>query len=134
MVKGDTGTGWVLEQMVVPSLLRGGYVPEPQVDVGQRPGGGRHRVDFVARKDERRVLISLKWQQVAGTAEQKVPFEVLCLADAVRAGGFDRAWLVLGGEGWKLRAFYTGGGLDAHLVHARLVRVVTLESFVAAAN
>jgi len=25
------------------------------------------------------ILISLKWQQSSGTAEQKVPFEVICL-------------------------------------------------------
>jgi hypothetical protein len=42
-------------------------------------------------------FVSLKWQQVGGTAEQKVPFEVMCLADAVRAG---HAYLVLGGDGW----------------------------------
>lgn len=134
MSTGSTGTGWVLEQMVVPSLLRGGYLHETQATVGQRLGGGRHKVDLVASREGRRVLVSLKWQQVGGTAEQKVPYEVLCLAEAVRSGGYDLAYLVLGGEGWKLRAFYTGGGLEPHLVDAKLVRIVTLESFVASAN
>lgn len=134
MAGGDTGTGWVLEQMVAPALRRGGYVVSPQAVVGLRPGGGKHKVDAVASKDGRRVLVSLKWQQVAGTAEQKVPFEVICLAQAVAEGGYNLAYLVLGGEGWKLRGFYTSGGLDRHLVRADQVRIVTLEGFIAAAN
>jgi hypothetical protein len=40
---------------------------------------------------------------------------------------------VLGGEGWKLRNFYTGG-LKQHLAHADKVEILTLESFVAKAN
>ena len=133
----DTGTGEVLESMVLPALLRGGYRCERQVRVGTRPGGGRHVVDIVAQApDGGRVLVSLKWQQTAGTAEQKVPFEVICLAEAIRArpGEFRRAYLVLGGAGWKLRGFFTGGGLDAHLVHADLVKILDLEQFVAASN
>jgi hypothetical protein len=37
----------------------------------------RHFVDVIAEKDGKRFLVSLKWQQVSGTAEQKVPFEVI---------------------------------------------------------
>ncbi len=72
--------------------------------------------------------------QTSGTAEQKVPFEVMCLADCVRAGTAQRAYLVLGGDGWTLRTFFTSGGLSEHLIHANLVRVVTLEAFVRLAN
>ena len=49
-------------------------------------------------------------------------------------GGFEKAYLVLGGEGWKLRAFFTGGGLHKYLVHADAVEILTLEAFVARAN
>jgi hypothetical protein len=59
---------------------------------------------------------------------------VICLAEAVREGGFVKAYLVLGGEGWKLRNFYIGGGLKAHLANASDVEILTLESFVARAN
>jgi len=53
---------------------------------GSRPlGGGRHIIDVLAEKDGRRFLVSLKWQQSSGTAEQNVPFEVLCLAECLRA-------------------------------------------------
>lgn len=130
----DTSTGQVLEDMVVPALKRGGYEVHKQVVVGKRPGGRTHKVDAVATKDNARYLVSLKWQQVSGTAEQKVPFEVICLADAVRTGGFAKAYLVLGGEGWTLRDFFTTGGLLVHLKEIDLVQIVTLENFVACAN
>lgn len=130
----DTGTGTVLEQMILPALARGGYAWQTQVRVGRRPGGGRHVVDAVARKDGRDLLISVKWQQVSGTAEQKVPFEVICLAEALRDSSYHAAYLVLGGEGWTLRDYYTGGGLHEHLPLAGAVRVVTLEGFVGRAN
>ena len=58
----------------------------------------------------------------------------MCLADAVREKFGERAYLVLGGPGWRLREYFTSGAMQEHLVHAGLVRVVTLEEFVAAAN
>ena len=131
---GNTTTGAVLEQMILPALARGGYWARSQVIAGDRPGGGPHRVDAIAEKDGDAVIISLKWQQSSGTAEQKVPFEVMCLADAVRRRLATRAYLVLGGTGWKLRAYFTSGALKEHLVHAGLVRIVSLEEFVAIAN
>jgi hypothetical protein len=123
-----------MEQMVLPSLARGGYKAESQVIIGARPGGGQHKVDAIAERGGRKVIISLKWQQTSGTAEQKVPFEVMCLADAVREKYGERAYLVLGGPGWRLREYFTSGAMQEHLVHAGLVRVVTLEEFVATAN
>jgi hypothetical protein len=130
----DTRTGGVLEAMVLPALKRGGYEYQTQVKIGKRPGGGTHKVDAVAEKNSERILVSLKWQQVGGTAEQKVPFEVICLAEEVRGGGFQKAYLVLGGDGWTLRDFYTSGGLQKHLTNADKVHVLTLERFVAVAN
>lgn len=130
----DTRTGGVLERMVLPALERGGYTFSVQQNLGQRLGGGRHFVDAVVEKDGRTFLVSVKWQQVSGTAEQKVPFEVICLADALETTGHSKAYLVLGGEGWKLRNFYTTGGLSRYLVNADKVEVTTLESFVGRAN
>ena len=130
----DTRTGGVLERMVLPALERGGYSYRTQVNLGQRIGGGKHLVDAVVEKDGQKFLLSVKWQQVSGTAEQKVPFEVICLSEALEAGEYSKAYLVLGGEGWKLRSFYTTGGLSKHLTHAARVEVTTLESFVGRAN
>lgn len=130
----DTSTGGVLEKMVIPALNAGGYDCTVRVNVGRRLGLGAHFVDVVAQKDGKKVLVSLKWQQVSGTAEQKIPFEVICLATAVEETDYDKAYLVLGGEGWKLRSFYTSGGLSKHLSNADKVEILTLESFVAKAN
>lgn len=132
----NTTTGAVLEAMILPALKSGGYTYDAQAMVGVRIGGRRHVVDVLARKDGREFLVSLKWQQVSGTAEQKIPFEVICLAEAVLQSGerFAKAYLVLGGEGWTLRDFYTKGGLERHLEYADTVDILTLEGFVAKAN
>ena len=134
MSPGSTRTGGVLERMILPALEEGGYTYEKQVQLGKRLGIGRHIVDAIAEKDGRKILISLKWQQVSGTTEQKVPFEIICLLEALDAGQHDKAYLVLGGEGWSLRNFYTTGGLKRFLVNSDNVDVVTLEGFVGRAN
>jgi hypothetical protein len=58
----------------------------------------------------------------------------MCLAGEVKSKASNKAYLVLGGEGWTLRNFYTSGELVKHLIDAALVNVVTLEGFVALAN
>jgi hypothetical protein len=130
----NTNTGGVLEAMILPALERGQYKYQAQVNVGTRCGGGTHKADALATKGTDAILVSMKWQQTGGTAEQKVPFEVMCLADAVRAGRATRAYLVLGGDGWSLRDYYVSGSLRDHLIHAELVRVVSLEAFIRLAN
>ena len=37
-------------------------------------------------------------------------------------------------DGWTLRDYYTSGALADHLIHAALVRIVTLEAFIRLAN
>src|SRR5437879_2378092 len=130
----NTRTGFVLERMVLPALEQGGYSYRVQAKLGQRFGIGSHVVDAVAEKNGRQILISVKWQQVSGTAEQKVPFEIICLLEAVNNGPYEKAYLVLGGEGWTFRNFYTSGGLVKYLSYADSVEILTLESFVAKAN
>jgi hypothetical protein len=129
-----TRTGAVLERMILPALEMGGYVYETQVRIGTRIGGGSHVVDLIAKKRDATFLISLKWQQVSGTTEQKVPFEVICLEEALNTGKFEKAYVVLGGDGWKLRTFYAAGGLNQYLRLSGKVVISTLESFIARAN
>lgn len=119
---------------MLPALVQGGYSYELQVNLGRRLGCGRHYVDAVVEKAGRRFLLSVKWQQVSGTAEQKVPFEVICLAEAMETQPFEKAYIVLGGEGWTLRTFYVSGGLQRFLKAADKVEIVTLEAFVGRAN
>jgi hypothetical protein len=132
--KRDTATGTVLENMVVPALSQAGYEVKQQVVIGRRLGAGRHKVDAVAEKDGQKFIISLKWQQVSGTAEQKVPFEVICLTEALATGSYAGAYLVLGGEGWSLRSLYTEGQLRKWLNYPAALHILSFEGFVALVN
>lgn len=126
--------GVVLEETILPALRKGGYDVKTQIGIGTRPGGRRHRIDAVAAKGGKSFLVSLKWQQVGGTTEQKVPYEVISLINALESGVYAKAYLVLGGEGWTLRTFYVQGGLNHYIPFARMIDIVTLEQFIAMAN
>ena len=133
----DTSTGDVLEQMVLPALRQGGYQVAKHIKIGVRPGGGKHIVDVVAGDGSgRAILVELKWQQTAGTTEQKIPFEVMCLARSLREsrGRYAAAYLVLGGDGWTLREFYIKGGLNEYLKGGDSVKILGMETFIAKAN
>jgi PD-(D/E)XK nuclease superfamily domain len=135
--RGTTTTGAVMEAMVLPAIERGGYEYFRQVDIGERLGGGKHIVDLVAYDEEGKgYLISLKWQQTSGTAEQKVPYEAMCLIQAALCDPdrYERVYLVLGGPAWSLRDFYTSGGLVPFMKYEDLLQIVTLEQFIARAN
>jgi hypothetical protein len=122
---------------VLPALEQGGYEYFRQVDIGERLGGGKHIVDLVAYNAEGRgYLVSLKWQQTSGTAEQKVPYEAMCLIRAalLEPERYEKAYLVLGGPSWTLRDFYTDGGLWEYMRHEETLSIMTLEAFVARAN
>ena len=132
----NTRTGSVMERMVLPALELGGYKVQRSFHVGSRLGVARHLIDTLAvGVDGRAHLISLKWQQVQGTAEQKIPFEVISLIDTMlRDDRFHRAHLVLGGDGWRYKDFYLSGGLTPYLTNSDLVHIAPLEAFVRKAN
>jgi hypothetical protein len=128
-----------MEEMITPSLRRGGYSFKEQVVIGLRLGVGKHKVDYLVEDPpEGQILVSTKWQQVPGTAEEKVPYEVICLADSVNTskGKLKKAYLVIGGDGWKtkLKDFYLTGGLSRFLSNCEAVEILSLENFVAKAN
>ena len=130
----NTRTGAVLEQMVLPALDMGGYVVKRQVRLTERLGGGRHYGDIVASKDGERIVISLKWQQSSGTAEQKVPYEFMCLADVLaKDSTIHKAYIVIGGDGWTKHGFFLND-LNDWVNTNEFVDVVRLDSFVAKAN
>lgn len=133
--------GLNVEAMIVSSLMRAGYVARPHVCIGERLGGGKHIVDVIAEDcQRRRALVSIKWQEVTGTAEDKTPFEVICLAQAIIDSEpsdretYHTAFLVLGGEGMKRREWYLTPAFRRHLRYGHLVNVLTLEQFIARVN
>lgn len=101
----DTTTGEKFEKATARALTRRGIPFESQVEVGQKPGGGKHRVDhLVMRPNGTQLLVSCKAQNVSGTAEEKIPYEIIKLAHCVmqdrkRFGPY--AVIVLDGSGWS---------------------------------
>jgi hypothetical protein len=95
--------------MVLPALKRGGYSYRKQVLVGSLPGGGKHKVDLVAEKSGDEFLISMRWQQSSGAAEQKVPFEIICLAEAIKeTPSYKRGYVVLRGSRLDAQGIFRG--------------------------
>ena len=76
-------------------------------------------------------LISLKYQEKAGTAEEKIPFECHKLQDAIDTYGYDSAIIVLcGNKGWTLIEYYlTDKFTDKMKLIAKDVTIMTEETF-----
>lgn len=132
-------SGKIFEAIARPILEQNGYKVSYQSVAGSGLGGGAHKADaIIETPDKREIIVSLKWQQVPGTAEEKVPFEVIKLVNAIHSNSqrFRYAYLVLGGQGWKpqLKQFYLLGGLNNYIKGSELIRLVALEAFISRAN
>jgi len=111
-------TGKHFENHCYDLLDKAGYNVEEQVNLGLRPTGGAHNVDLVIIEDEvedAQVLISLKYKDVAGTAEEKIPYEQISLQHACETYGYKKAYILLAGPGWKHDQTYIDGGLNKWL-------------------
>lgn len=103
----------VIELCIRRSCERNGLEAKRQSFVGEKPGGGRHRVDWELLKisdPSRRGLISCKFQATSGTAEEKIAYEVIKLLHTMQSDKrYRRAWIIMGGEGWSqgMRQFTT---------------------------
>lgn len=92
-----------------------GYSKRPQARVGTTPGGSAHIVDWEiwdSNNHNVRALVSCKYQDSGGTAEEKIPYEVIKLVKAMNDDSRYRfAWLVIGGDGWNsgLLSYYVNG-------------------------
>ena len=67
------------EEEVEKLLLEKNIPFNSQVNIGLKRNGGKHFIDFLIEK----TLVSLKSQKVKGTAEEKIPFEIMKLQQAV---------------------------------------------------
>lgn len=109
MASRDTTTGSNYESIVEMCIKRScdlnqlGY--EDQVSIGEKPGGGKHRVDweiFNIKNENIRGLISCKYQGTSGTAEEKIAYEVIKLLHAMKNDSrYVKSWIIMGGEGWS---------------------------------
>lgn len=145
----NTNTGHVLEVMLAHALERGGYkytlkgsgASARRTFAEPIPSDkARHQfvLDAVAvcPKTKNRIGISAKWQETSGTAEEKVALETIRLLKLVERGDIDRAYLVMGGNGWTLRNYYLSQDFMEMFSSPAKDRVkpITLEDFVALAN
>ena len=102
----NTSTGTKYEKEI-KSLLEeySDHGVKSQVYVGLKRNGKKHRLDILLNNSE---LISLKFQCKTGTAEEKIPFEIMKLQDTVDDYGYKSATLVLAGpdEAWCWKDYY----------------------------
>lgn len=84
------------------------------VYVGKKRNGGKHYVDILLNGDE---LLSLKYQEVQGTAEEKIPFEIMKLQQMVVDGGYRCATIVLAGldAAWYWKDYYLSEEFRQHM-------------------
>jgi hypothetical protein len=109
MAQRDTTTGSnyesIIEMCIKRSCEKNDLSAFPQSTVGDKPGGGRHRVDweiFRTTEPNFRGLISCKYQGTSGTAEEKIAYEVIKLLYSMKMDTrYKKSWIIMGGEGWS---------------------------------
>ena len=94
--------------------------------IGMKPGGTKHIVDLVSV--ESNILVSAKLQNVAGTAEEKIPYEQLMLQRACDTYGYSKAYIVCAGSGWRLLNYYTSPEYK-NLIKTPKVELLKYDSF-----
>tara|TARA_Y100000004_G_scaffold152114_1_gene175119 strand:- start:14231 stop:14671 length:441 start_codon:yes stop_codon:yes gene_type:complete len=105
------------------------YTIDRQVAMGKKPNGRtKHRVDIFVR--ETKEVLSLKYQSVIGTAEEKIPYEVLVLQHLVNENRCNSATIVLAGEDevWTQRNWYLEENFCAKM-NCPDVRIISHETF-----
>lgn len=109
MASRDTTTGSnyeaIIEMCIKRSCEKNSLAAVPQSIVGEKPGGGRHRVDWEIYRisdPSFRGLISCKFQGTSGTAEEKIAYEVIKLLHTMKHDPrFKKSWIIMGGDGWS---------------------------------
>lgn len=115
MAQRDTTTGSnyeaIIEMCIKRSCVKNELTAIPQAMVGEKPGGGKHRVDWEIYRNTDptfRGLISCKFQGTSGTAEEKIAYEVIKLLHAMKVDSrYKKSWIIMGGDGWStgMRSF-----------------------------
>ncbi|MFP3257604.1 MAG: PD-(D/E)XK nuclease superfamily protein [Candidatus Nanopusillus acidilobi] len=129
-----TRTGTIMERMIASALESNNYKFKKQVYIGQQLFGNRYKADFIVNDK----IISLKWQQVPGTAEQKIIYEIASLIKIIEDSNkeFTKAYLVYGGNGFSQGALnYMQHNMHVKLlIHGNYVFIESLNDFIARIN
>ena len=110
MASRDTTTGSnyesIIEMCIKRSCEKNNLEATSQANIGIKPGGGKHRVDWEIidkTNPNSRGLISCKFQGTSGTAEEKMAYEVIKLLHAMKMDTrYKKSWIIMGGEGWSV--------------------------------
>ena len=109
MASRDTTTGSnyeaIIEMCIKRSCEKNNLEAISQANIGIKPGGGKHRVDweiFDKEDPNSRGLISCKYQGTSGPAEEKMAYEVIKLLYTMKMDSrYKKSWIIMGGEGWS---------------------------------
>ncbi len=82
--------------------------------------------------------MSLKWQQVGGTAEEKIPYEIIKLLHGLHENGrvYDKAYILLGGDGWSsgMVNFYLSEQFRSYIKESERIEVLLMNDAIKRAN
>jgi hypothetical protein len=109
----QSGPKQIFQHTILNALKAAGYEPFTQT-IEVRPFGGHRTNSYeVFERGGRTFAVTLKWQAIRGTADRKIPYEVIVLSEMIANGEIDGAYLLIGGKGWapQLRDAYTAGVL-----------------------
>jgi hypothetical protein len=127
----DTTTGKSYEDVIEELLIEHtDHKVESQVNIGSKRNGGKHYIDILLNGI---ILLSLKFQRVQGTAEEKIPFEIMKLQHAVDDHGYKFAVLVLAGpdKAWKWKDYYLSEEFQSNMKKIYPdVRIISHEQFI----
>lgn len=104
VIRNTAATGAKFEQLVADTLSQFGCRIHSQVNAGEKPGGGIHRLDIAVVLTTHMLAVSCKYQQVGGTAEEKLPWEIMKLATLVDRNPEvwgEYAVMILDGDGFS---------------------------------
>lgn len=109
MASRDTTTGSnyeaIIEMCIKRSCEKNNLEAISQANIGIKPGGGKHRVDWEIvdkQNPNSRGLISCKYQGTSGTTEEKMAYEVIKLLYTMKLDSrYKKSWIIMGGEGWS---------------------------------
>lgn len=99
---------------------------EEQVKVGKKIGvDKKYIVDVLI---DRKVLVSAKFQDIGGTAEQKIPHEIVNLQHLCETYGYEKAYIVYSGTGFTLMESYKSPEMSKY-INAPNVKILSFEEF-----
>ena len=92
-------TGRKFEKLIALILRKNGCLVTEQADIGFKFKNKKHKVDSLVNGN---ILVSDKWQNTGGTAEEKVGYEMFTLNEKILSGVYEKAFVILGGPGWTI--------------------------------